>query len=85
MVSQEIEKDIVLKMADALYKDLSCVIYIDNRKQKYTFLKGDNYWKQAVAEQGDLSKLVYQLFAKMDNDHTSEDNVWCESVKDFRL
>ena len=79
MVSQEIEKDIVLKMADALYKDLSCVIYIDNRKQKYTFLKGDNYWKQAVAEQGDLSKLVYQLFAKMDNDHTSEDSQY----KDF--
>lgn len=79
MEFQEKDKNIILQMAEALYKDLSGVIYVDNRTHSYTLIKGDSYWTRALGNKGELSKLFYQLFTKRDNDNTTENTKY----KDF--
>lgn len=72
MELNEKDKNIILQMAKALYKDLSGVVYVDNCTHYYTLIKGDSYWTRALGNEGELSKLFYQLFTKRDNDNTTE-------------
>lgn len=79
MELKEMDKRIVNQMAEAIYGDLSCVIFVDNRTQCYTLMKGDAFWKKSLGKEGELSQLFYQLFTKRDNEHTAETT----SYRDF--
>lgn len=72
MKFEEIDKDIIMKTALALYKDLDGIIYVDNRAKKYKLLKGASFWENTLGEQGELSKLYFELFTKRSDEMTSE-------------
>lgn len=79
MESKEMDKKIVSQMAEAIYSNLSCVVYANNNTQSYTLIKGDEFWENSLGKEGKLSKLFYQLFTKRNNDATTENTRY----KDF--